>query len=131
MDGSHVAGGLGGCQATMEISLFALKTPELKPCFWRANTQRQRGHTDYRLCAEACAALLRFEWLLSISTNQGWGIARCAPPLQNLQLCFLDSLWFSLHTSFSLLSTCTGFANRWPNTHTVITHNYPLWHTVE
>jgi len=72
-----------GCQvSTMKSRLFALKTLELKPCFWWANTQQQWGHRLSALSTEACASVLRSEWILTILTNQRWGIGDCAPPIQ-------------------------------------------------
>lgn len=72
-----------GCQvSTMKSRLFALKTPELKPVFWRANTQQQWGHRLPALSTVACASVLRSEWILTILTNQRWRIGGCAPPIQ-------------------------------------------------
>lgn len=107
--------------AQWKAGCLLLKPLSLSPAFRELIPKGKEDTQITSLSTEACASVLRSEWILTISTNQRWGIGYCAPPIQ----CCMLAGGLMLPTDFNqLMPSYTVLVYQWPTS-----HHFSLWHS--
>lgn len=102
--------------ARWKAGCLLLKPLSLSPAFGELILNSSEDSQITSLSTEACASVLRSEWILTILTNQRWGIETVLHPSASQGSDTPDFI--------KLLPPCTVLVYQWPNS-----HHFPLRHS--